>query len=135
LKQAGIELNVKRVSGDGYWSNVWLKAPFCAVLWFSRPSVDLQLSQTFMSDASWNDTNWRRPDFDKIIKAARVELDDAKRKEMYAQAQHMIADDGGMICYAVGDYLDGYSKKVRGAAPHPRYEMCDEKVAEKCWFA
>ena len=47
----------------------------------------------------------------------------------------MIADDGGMVCYAVGDYLDGYSKKVPGACPHPRYDMCDQKVAEKCWFA
>ena len=135
LKAAGINMNVKRVSGDGYWSNVWLKVPFCAVLWFSRASVDQQLSQTFLSDASWNDTNWRRPEFDKIIEAARIELDEAKRKELYAQAQHLIADDGGMVCYAVGDYLDGYSKKLQGAAPHPRFEMCDQKVAEKCWFA
>ena len=33
MKQAGIDLTVTRVSGDGYWSNVWLKVPFCAVLW------------------------------------------------------------------------------------------------------
>ncbi|MDX7950073.1 ABC transporter substrate-binding protein [Lichenihabitans sp. Uapishka_5] len=135
MKKAGIDINVKRVSGDGYWDNVWLKAPFCAVYWGGRPTVDLQLSQTFMSSASWNDTHWRSPDFDKIVTAARVELDDAKRKELYAQAQHMIADDGGMVCFAVGDYLDGYAKKVQGTAPHPRYDMCDQKIAEKCWFA
>ena len=135
LKAAGIDMTVKRVSGDGYWDNVWLKVPFCAVLWFSRPSVDAQLSQTFLSKASWNDTNWRSPEFDKLIEQARVELDDSKRKEMYAQAQHLIADDGGMICYAIGDYLDGYSNKIKGAAPYPRYEMCDQKVAETCWFA
>ena len=40
-----------------------------------------------------------------------------------------------MICYAIGDYLDGYSNKIKGAAPYPRYEMCDQKVAETCWFA
>ena len=135
LKKAGIDMNVKRVSGDGYWDNVWLKQPFCAVYWGGRPTVDLQLSQTFLAQANWNDTHWRSPDFDKIVTAARIELDDAKRKELYAQAQHMIADDGGMICFAVGDYLDGYSKKVQVTAPHPRYDMCDQKVSEKAWFA
>jgi peptide/nickel transport system substrate-binding protein len=30
----------------------------------------------------------------------------------------MIAEDGGMICFAITDYLDGYSKTVMGAAPH-----------------
>ena len=60
-----------------------------------------------------------RAGFDKLVVAARVELDAAKRKAMYAEAQHMIADTGGMVCYAVGDYLDGYSKKVKGVSPIP----------------
>ena len=135
MKRAGIALDVKRVSGDGYWDNVWLKVPFCAVYWAGRPSIDIQLSQTFISTANWNDSHWREPSFDKLVVAARVELDAAKRKEMYAQAQHMIADTGGMICYAVGDYLDAYSKKVKGVVPHPRYDMADQRVAEKAWLA
>ncbi len=135
LKKAGIDLDLKRVSSDGYWDNIWLKVPFCAVYWGGRPSVDLQLSQTFFSTANWNDSHWRDPGFDKLVIAARVELDQAKRKEMYAQAQHMIADTGGMICYAVGDYLDAYAKKVKGVVPHPRYDMDDQRVAEKAWFA
>ena len=61
MKKAGINLNVKRVSGDGYWSNVWLKDPFCAVYWGGRPSADNQLAQTFLSNANWNDTHWRVP--------------------------------------------------------------------------
>ena len=135
LKQAGIPLDVKRVSGDGYWENVWLKAPFCATNWGPRPSIDAQLSQTFMSNASWNDTHWHDPEFDKLILAARTELDEAKRKQLYTEAQSKIADTGGMVCFAVTDLLDGYSKKIMGVAPHPRYELCDERLAEKAWFA
>ena len=67
LKKAGIDLDVKRVSGDGYWDNVWLKVPFCAVYWGGRPTADNQLTQTFLSNANWNDTNWKRPEFDKLI--------------------------------------------------------------------
>ena len=135
MKQAGIDLTVTRVSGDGYWSNVWRKEPFCAVYWGPRPNIDLQLSQTFMSISNRNDTHWKRPDFDKLVIAARVETDDSKRRQMYGDAQKMIHDDGGMVCYAIGDYLDGYSKKVQGATPHPRYDMCDQRIAEKGWFA
>ncbi|OCC03619.1 hypothetical protein BA190_17995 [Labrys sp. WJW] len=135
MKQAGIDLIVTRVSGDGYWSNVWLKEPFCAVYWGGRANVDMQLSQTFLSTSSWNDTHWRRPEFDRLLIAARVETDEAKRAQMYADMQRLIHDDGGMVCYAVGDYLDGYSQKVMGVAPHPRLDMCDQRVAEKGWFA
>jgi peptide/nickel transport system substrate-binding protein len=135
MKKAGLNLEVKRVSGDGYWSNVWLKVPFCAVYWGGRPTVDNQLSQTFLSTANWNDTAWKRPDFDKLIVTARAELDESKRAKMYSDAQRMVTDDGGMVCFAIGDYLDGYGKKVKGTAPHPHYDMCDQRIAEKGWFA
>jgi peptide/nickel transport system substrate-binding protein len=135
MKKAGITLNVKRMSGDGYWDNVWLKDPFCAVYWGGRPSADNQLAQTFLSTANWNDTHWKRPEFDKVLFQARAELDEAKRGQLYADAQKMIWEDGGMVCFAIGDYLDGYSKKIKGTAPHPHYDMCDQRIAEKGWFA
>ena len=135
MKKAGITLNVKRVSGDGYWSNVWLKDPFCAVYWGGRPSADNQLAQTFLSNANWNDTHWRNPQFDKLLFEARAELDESKRAQLYAECQKLIWETGGMVCFAIGDYLDGYSKKVKGTAPHPHYDMCDQRIAEKGWFA
>jgi len=135
MKNAGLTLNVKRVSGDGYWSNVWLKVPYCAVYWGGRPSADNQLAQTFLSNANWNDTNWHSPEFDKLLFQARAELDEAKRGELYAECQKLIWETGGMVCFAIGDYLDGYSKKVKGTAPHPHYDMCDQRIAEKGWFA
>ncbi|MEP6971836.1 MAG: ABC transporter substrate-binding protein, partial [Betaproteobacteria bacterium] len=61
LKKAKANLDVKRVSGDGYWDNVWLKAPFCAVYWGNRPTADLQLSQTFVTGQTWNDTHYNTP--------------------------------------------------------------------------
>lgn len=135
LKKAGINLNVKKVSADGYWDNVWLKQPFCAVYWGSRPTADITLSTTFKSDSSWNDTKWKNAEFDKLILAARVELDESRRMEMYGRCQELVADDGGMVCFAISDYLDGYSKKVMGNDPHPRYDLADDRIAETGWFA
>lgn len=135
LKKAGVDLKVKKVSADGYWDNVWLKQPFCAVYWGRRLSADATFSLIFGSGSSWNDSNWKRPEFDHLLETARAELDQHKRKEIYDRCQEMIAEDGGMICFAISDYLDGYNKKVRGVKPHARYDMADQRVAEKAWFA
>jgi peptide/nickel transport system substrate-binding protein len=135
LKKAGIDLTVTKVSGDGYWDNVWLKVPFCAVYWGRRLTADQTFTQEFGSGSDWNDSNWRIPEFDALLAEARIELDDEKRKEIYGKCQEMIAEDGGMICFAITDYLDGYSPKVQGVHPHARYDLDDQRIAEKAWFA
>ena len=134
-KKAGINIDVKKVSGDGYWDNVWLKVPFCAVYWGRRLSADQAFTQVFGEKSDWNDTNWKVPEFQKLLVEARAELDQAKRKDMYWKMQEMIATDGGFINFAVTDYLDGYSKKIAGIEPHARYDLADERAAEKGWFA
>ncbi len=135
LKKAKIAIDVKKVSADGYWDNVWLKVPFCAVYWGRRLSADQTFTQIYGSASSWNDGDWRKPDFDKLVADARIELDQAKRKDIYGKCQEMIADDGGQVCFAISDYLDGYSKKLMGNEAHARYDMNDNRVAEKGWFA
>lgn len=134
-KAAGVDLQVKKVSGDGYWDNVWLKSPFCAVYWGNRPTADMSVAQTFMSSAAWNDTHYRSEKFDSVVKAARVETDDKKRRELYSVMQRMIADEAGMICFAVGDAIDGYVTKLKGLEPHARYDLNDNRLPEKGWFA
>jgi peptide/nickel transport system substrate-binding protein len=135
LKKAGITMGVNKVSADGYWDNVWLKVPFCAVYWGRRLSADQVFRQVYGSASDWNDSNWRVPMFDDLVAKAAVELDNAKRTEMYYTCQEMIAEDGGMICFAITDYLDGYSKKVMGTDTHARYDLNDDRIAEKGWFA
>jgi peptide/nickel transport system substrate-binding protein len=140
LKKAGVDLTVNKVSADGYWSNVWPHVPFCAVYWGRRMSADQSFSQVYGMNADgspseWNDSKWINEEFQKLVIAARVELDDAKRKEMYGRCQELISEEGGMICFAITDYLDGYAKNVMGNTPHPRYDLNDNRMAEKGWFA
>ncbi len=135
MKKAGVDLGIKKVAADGYWSNIWLKQPFCAVYWGRRPTADLTFSTVYKSDSAWNDSNWKRDEFDQLVLAARVELDDAKRMELYGRCQEMIADDGGMICFAISDYLNGSSKKVAGHVPHAGFDLVNGRIAERAWFA
>jgi peptide/nickel transport system substrate-binding protein len=114
-----------------------LKVPFCAVYWGNRPTIDNQFTSTFANGTTnpWNDTHYTSAEFNKILVAARVELDQKKRAEMYAKCQSMLNQESGMVCFAVQDYLDGASKKLRGLTISGRYDLGDQRIAEKGWFA
>jgi peptide/nickel transport system substrate-binding protein len=137
LAKAGINMDLKRVSGDGYWDNVWLKQPFCAVYWGNRPTIDNQLTSTFFGGLKnpWNDTHFQNEEFSKLLVAARVEMDQKKRGDMYARCQSLIAENSGMVCFAVQDYLDACTTKLQGLTISGRYDMADDRIAEKGWFA
>lgn len=135
LSKAGITMDLKRVSGDGYWDNVWLKQPFCATYWSNRPTVDNQLTTPFKVGSSWNDTHFNHPEFEKLLVAARVELDEKKRAAMYARCQELVSQNSGMVCFAIQDYLDACSTKLRGLTLSARFDLADSRIAEKGWFA
>jgi peptide/nickel transport system substrate-binding protein len=137
LSKAGINLDLKRVSGDGYWDNVWLKVPFCAVYWGNRPTIDNQLTSIFYGGKTnpWNDSHFENADFTKALEAARVEIDAKKRQDLYSRCQSLVSQNAGMVNYAVQDYLDAHSTKLMGLTPSGRYDMGDDRIAEKGWFA
>ncbi|XHE55766.1 ABC transporter substrate-binding protein [Phaeobacter sp. BS34] len=111
---AGIPLELKREPGDGYWSEVWNAQPFCASYWGGRPVQDQMYSTAYLSTADWNDTRFKREDFDKLLFAARGELDEAKRKALYSQMGMMVRDEGGLICPMFNDFIEATSSKVQG---------------------
>ncbi|MFO1056126.1 MAG: ABC transporter substrate-binding protein [Dongiaceae bacterium] len=117
--KAGIDIAVERVPDDGYWSDVWLKAPFCGSYWAGRPTADMMMALSYLSTAPWNESYWKRPDFDKLLIQARGELDNAKRKQMYRDLQAMISDDSGVIVPLFNNYLFGGAKNVSGLKPTP----------------
>ena len=110
---AGIPLEIKLEPDDGYWSNVWNVAPFCASYWGGRPVQDQMYSTAYLSTAEWNDTAFKDPHFDELLIAARGELDQAKRKAMYSEMAYIVRDTGGLICPMSVSYthLDVYKRQ------------------------
>lgn len=132
--KSGIEIDIKREPADGYWDNVWMKAPFCMSYRGGRPTADQALSVAYASNASQNDTHWKSADFDAKLLEARAMLDQAKRKEIYAELQAMISNDGGALIPMFGDYLDATSKKLKGVTTHPMFNLMGARLAEKVWL-
>ena len=131
---AGIPLQVKLEPDDGYWSNVWNVAPFCASYWGGRPVQDQMYSTAYLSTAEWNDTKFINPDFDKLLIAARGELDQAKRKAEYSQMATMVRDTGGLILPMFNDFVEGRRAEVGGWVSNPAGSLMNGKVLTLCWL-
>ena len=91
--KAGINIEVVREPNDGYWSNVWMKKPWCAVFWGGRPTEDMMFSTAYASGAAWNDTAWEHKRFNELLVGARGELDEPKRRSMYVEMQRIVHDE------------------------------------------
>ena len=133
--QAGIPIEIKREPGDGYWSEVWNKQPFSLSYWGGRSTQDQMYSTAFLSSADWNDTRWKRPEFDKMLLSARAELDEAKRKSIYRDMAVMMRDEGGLIVPFFNEFIDATTDKVGGYEKHPAAELMDGYALAECWVA
>ncbi len=134
-KAAGIPLEIKREPGDGYWSEVWNKQPFCASYWGGRPTQDQMYSTAYLSTADWNDTRFKNEEFDKMLLAARAELDQAKRKELYSRMGRLVRDEGGLICPMFNDFIDATVDEVQGWEKDPNGELMNGLAPVKCWLS
>lgn len=133
-KLAGLNINVNRVSSDGYWDAHWLKDPFGFGAINSRPTANILLTQFFKSDAAWNESGWKNEQFDQLLIAARAETDDAKRKQMYADMQTLIHLHAGISLPMFVSTLDGISNKLKGFDSIPVGGLMGYQFAEYVWL-
>ncbi len=134
-RQAGLNLEVKRMPADGYWSNHWLNSPVGFGTVNPRASADTLLTQFFKSDATWNESRYKDPKFDALLLAARAETDVAKRKQMYADMQTMIRQDAGIGIPLFVASVDGFNKRLKGLSPVPLGGLMGYSFAEHVWLA
>ena len=131
---AGIPLEIKREPDDGYWSDVWNVQPFCASYWGGRPVQDQMYSTAYLSTAEWNDTKFHNEKFDGLLIAARAELDNAKRKSMYAEMAHILRDEGGLILPMFNDFVEGVRDEIGGWYDDPNGELMNGRALSRCWL-
>jgi peptide/nickel transport system substrate-binding protein len=131
---AGIQIEVQREPGDGYWTEVWNAQPFCTSYWGGRPTQDSMYSTAYITGADWNDTRFFNEKFDQIILTARAELDDAKRAELYREAALLVRDDGGLILPMFNDFIDAHREEVKGFIPDPNHETSNLRAAIRVWL-
>jgi len=135
-KPCGININVVQEPADGYWSNVWLKKPFCASYWSGRATEDWMFSTAYEAGVPWNDSQWDDAEFQKLLLEARPELDSDKRRTIYQEMQQILRDRGGVIIPMFANYVQaGSSKLAHGPKIGNLWQMDNARLGERWWFA
>lgn len=132
--KAGIKIDVVREPADGYWKVVWMKKPWVFCFWSGRVTEDWMFSVAFAADAGWNDTFWNHTQFNKLLKAARAELDNKKRREMYVDMQRIVRDDGAVVVPMFAADLTAASSKLGFENVAADWEVDGMRAPERWWF-
>ncbi len=133
--RAGITINVVREPNDGYWSNVWMKKPWCACYWSGRPTADWMFTDAYAETSAWNDSFWTHDRFNALLTEARATLDTAKRGEMYFELQQIVRDEGGVAVPLFANHVMAHTDKVaHGPDVAGNWDKDGGKLIERWWI-
>ena len=123
MKEIGINVEILQVPPDVFYSedgeDNWYQAPFGIVDYGTRAAPIAYFQLALNSDAAWNYSRWNNPEFDALSKQIAVELDQAKRADLYKQAQKILQTDVPMMNFLVNEAVAGQAAGVDGIAIAP----------------
>ncbi|HLW93725.1 MAG TPA: ABC transporter substrate-binding protein [Roseiarcus sp.] len=134
LAKAGVKMQLRNEPTDGFWDNVWLKAPFVESCWSGAPAATHILARVFGADSPLNETHWRNDKFERLLADAKRETDEAKRKTYIWEMQAMLHNDGGAIIPAFKDWIDAHRDNVGGHTPHGGFELDNGYILDKAFL-
>lgn len=122
LRAAGI--NVKRtvLPGSTFW-NDWTKYPYSATDWAQRPLGVQVLSLAYRSGEAWNESGFANAEFDRLLNEAMAIPDPDQRRELMAQIQQIMRDEGVIIQPYWRSTYRHAKPEVIGAEQHPTFEI------------
>jgi peptide/nickel transport system substrate-binding protein len=123
-KGAGVTVEVKKEPANAYFdtSLLYTHLDFAQSFW-TYSSLPLWYEQALLSDAVWNETHWRDPAFDKLIRAAQAAPDEATATERWHRIQEIQHERGGYIVWTNQKLVDGLSKQVKGMEPSSFFNL------------
>ena len=134
-KKSGIDIKMVVEPAQAYWDNDWLKKPFVGGNWNGRPTEDWMFTTVYAEGAPWNESHWSNKQFNDLLLAARAELDEAKRRQMYYEMQILVRDQGATIIPLFNNFMAAVSSKVQTAKVAANWEFDGYKAPERWWFA
>ncbi|WP_424830177.1 ABC transporter substrate-binding protein [Ruegeria sp.] len=136
-RAAGINIEVVREPDDGYWSSVWAVKPFFASRWSGRINEDVMFSTAYSASAmetGWNEARWTTDRLNTILTEARSESDQARRHELYGEAQSHIRDEGGTVIPVFADFIDAKANNVAHGELSNNWDLDGARCSERWWF-
>jgi peptide/nickel transport system substrate-binding protein len=123
-KGAGVKVNVKKEDPNAYFdtSLLYTHIPFGQSFW-TLTALPTWYEQALFSDAVWNETHWRDPAYDDLIRQAEGELDETRATELWHEIQQKQYDEGGYIVWANQHLVDAAANYVMGIVPSSFFNL------------
>lgn len=119
---AGFDIDVVKLPWDVFLNTVWEKETFYVQNWFARPTTDTSIYPFFVTRAkggTLNEYAYSNPKLDEVLLKAKGELSVERRKELYAEAEKVLIDEGPGVIPYFKNYIAASRKTVHNFAPHP----------------
>jgi peptide/nickel transport system substrate-binding protein len=133
-KQLGIEVEVKGLDANAYFEEAKKKNFDISPGSYGGGSIDPDLGprEQLRTNGTQNVTGFSSEKVDQLINQGKVELDDAKRKQIYNEMQKVVNDElPSMYLYSATSFSP-MSKKVVGVQPN-KLDSLDANDALSHW--
>lgn len=125
--QVGVRLHLQTMSVGSWQASITKPdgAPFSMIAWigdYPEPSTFMDAkfhSRAIADEASANEAFYSNPALDRILDAARAELDDIKRAALHRQAERILYDDAPWVWEIHPMATEVLQPYVKGYDPHP----------------
>ena len=106
-KAAGVTVNIKKESPSAFFdtSLLYTKLDFSQDFW-AAGSLGAWFELALLSTAAWNETHWRKPETDALIREAQGAPDEATAEEKFRELQQTQYDEGGYIIWTNINIVD-----------------------------
>ncbi len=129
-KGAGIRCKINVMPGASFWE-VWDKVPFGMTNWTHRPLGVMVLGLAYRTGVPWNESAYSNPEFDALLSKAEGILDVDARREVMAEIEKLMQEDGPIVQPIWRSVFTAYDKKVKGFKMHPTsYIFANELAIE-----
>src|SRR5581483_1697940 len=120
FQNAGIKADTNAVDFPTYFADIQAgKYQLAVIGWLNLANPDQAMFRQFTVGGSANYGKCNDDQASNLIKQARGTLDQAKAKDLYAQAAKLVVQDAFYIFVQYQEYITMYRKDLQGFVPNP----------------
>jgi peptide/nickel transport system substrate-binding protein len=137
LKAVGVNVTLQTMEWGAFLAKLRTKEQDLFALSWMAGSEDPDLVMyPLLHSSQWTPTGpnramYKNPRFDEVLAQARLTTDQAKRAELYREAQRLIHDDPPWIFIDHEVQTAAFAKRVQGFKLHPSFDLRVETISLK----